>query len=78
MPPAPPSAFFLPFFELDSFADVLALEVDLEVEEVGEVVAGFRISTGENTILCSAVPRRERCLADGSESPTRSQEWVET
>lgn len=42
---------------------------------MGGEAAGFRISTGENTILCSVVPRRERCLADGSESPGHSQEW---
>ena len=74
MPLVPAFAFFLPFFEFDSFAGVLALEVDLEVEEEE---AGFRISTGENTILCSVVPRREMCLADGSESPAHSHEWVE-
>ena len=75
MPPAPTFAFFLPFFELEleSFPGVLALEVDLEEEE-GE--AGFCISTGENTILCSVVPRREIRLADGSELPVHSQERV--
>ena len=75
MPPVPTIAFFLSFFELelDSFPGVLALDVDLEVEKED---AGFRISTGENTILCSVVPRREICLADGSESSIHSQEWV--